>query len=270
MQYVSTQKEKGKTIGFIPTMGALHAGHLSLVKEAKKQCDIVICSIFVNPTQFNNPKDLEKYPRMPEKDMELLEKAGCDMVFIPSVEEVYTKEIKDVSIDLGKLAEVYEGAFRPGHFDGVLMVVHRFLDILQPDKAFFGLKDYQQCLVVKELCNQAHPNTKIIPCAIKRDADGLAMSSRNLRLTQEQREIAPQFNFALRSVVGAKNTMSLEESLKLAKAHLAQSHMDIEYLAVANATNLMEINKWEDAEEYIVVGAVNLGEIRLIDNIVIE
>ena len=258
----------GKSIGLIPTMGALHAGHLSLVLEARKQCDVVICSIFVNPTQFDNPEDLNKYPKMPQEDTVLLEKGGCDLVFLPSVEEVYTDEIADVSIDLGKLATVFEGAYRTGHFDGVLMVVHRLFSIVKPNKAYFGLKDFQQVLVVKALARQAHPNVEIVPCAIKRERDGLAMSSRNLRLTERERTLAPQLNLAMRSVTGAKNVVSLKECVKLAKNHIENNEMKIDYLAVANAENLEEINSWNEASEYIVVAAAHLGPVRLIDNMV--
>jgi len=261
-------KKEGKSIGLIPTMGALHEGHLSLVLEARKQCDVVISSIFVNPTQFDNPEDLDKYPKMPERDTALLEKGGCDLVFLPSVEEVYTKEIADVDIDLGKLATVFEGAYRSGHFGGVLMVVHRLFSIVRPNKAYFGLKDFQQVLVVKELAHQAHSEVEIVSCAIKREEDGLAMSSRNLRLSKRERGLAPQLNFALRSIVGAKQVVPLKVCIDLAKKHAEINEMKIDYLAVANAENLQEIKSWNEATQYIVVAAAHLGPVRLIDNMV--
>lgn len=267
-EIVQKLKNAGRSIGFIPTMGALHEGHMSLVKEAKKSCDVVICSIFINPTQFDNPEDLNKYPKMPEKDTTLLADNGCDIVFLPSVEDVYTKEIADVEIDLGKLATVFEGSYRSGHFDGVLMVVHRLFSIVQPNKSYFGLKDFQQVLVVEELARQAHPEVEIVACAIKREKDGLAMSSRNLRLNEEERGLAPQLNFALRSVVGAKCTVPLTECLALAKKHVETNAMKIDYLAVANAENLQEISSWDEAQEYIVLAAAHLGPVRLIDNMV--
>lgn len=265
---VSEYKKIGKTVGFVPTMGALHAGHVSLIEKAKELCDVVICSVFVNPTQFNEQKDLENYPKMPEKDAQLLQKAGCDVVFFPEVDEVYTSEIADVDIDLGKLATVFEGSYRPGHFDGVLTVVHRLFAIVTPHKAFFGLKDAQQCLVVKELAKQAHPTVEIISCAIKRDEDGLAMSSRNLRLTDSERALAPQLNFALRSIAGANGVLPLKDALILAKEHVERHNMKIDYLAVANAENLEEITSWDEATDYIVLTAAHLGSVRLIDNLV--
>jgi pantoate--beta-alanine ligase len=267
-ELVQNLKNAGKSIGLIPTMGALHEGHMSLVKEAKKSCDVVICSIFVNPTQFDNPEDLEKYPKMPEKDTTLLANNGCDIVFSPSVAEVYTKEIPDVEIDLGKFATVFEGAYRSGHFDGVLMVVHRLFSIVQPNKSYFGLKDFQQVLVVKELARQAHPEVKIVACAIEREEDGLAMSSRNLRLNEEERSLAPQLNFALRSVVRGVNAVPLMECLALAKKHIEANTMNIDYLAVANAENLQVISSWDEAQEYIILAAAHLGPVRLIDNMV--
>ena len=260
-------KLEGKTIGLVPTMGALHQGHLELVKTAKDQCDLVVASVFVNPTQFNNPEDLENYPRMPEKDAALLESVGCDIMFFPSVEEVYTELISDPDVDLGELANVYEGKHRPGHFDGVLKVVHRLFCITSPDKAYFGLKDFQQCLVVEQLAKQEHPNIEIVCCPIVREQDGLAMSSRNLRLTQSERITAPILHEILEFVLSQKGKDSLQDLLSECREKLIHSGFKVEYLSVADATNLEEIQNWQDAEQYIVVTAAHLGSVRLIDNV---
>src|ERR1035437_3648920 len=186
---VSESRNSGKRIGFVPTMGALHEGHLSLLEAAKKECEITICSIFVNPTQFNDKNDLIRYPRMPEKDCRMLENNGCDIVFMPSVEEIYPQTDTRI-FDFGKLDKVLEGAHRPGHFNGVAQVVSRLFEIVKPDKAFFGLKDYQQVLIIKNLVELLHLPIEIIACPILREPDGLAMSSRNMLLSAEERKAA--------------------------------------------------------------------------------
>lgn len=181
-------KKEGKCVGFVPTMGALHNGHLSLVKACKNSCDIAVTSVFVNPTQFNDPEDLKRYPRTPEKDAELLKTAGCDLVFMPSVEEIYPE--KDTrKFDFGYLETVMEGAKRPGHFNGVGQVVSRLFDIVQPHKAFFGMKDFQQVAIIKNMVNQLKYNIEIIPCPIVREESGLALSSRNALLKEEHKKM---------------------------------------------------------------------------------
>ena len=199
--YLERNRAEGKSVGFVPTMGALHDGHLSLIKRSGKENDLTVCSIFVNPIQFNNPADLEKYPRMPEKDSELLKTAGCDVVFLPSTEEIYPGgKTVTVDVDFGMLDKVMEGKFRPGHFSGVAVVVKTLLDIVEPDRAYFGKKDYQQLAVIRHMVNTLHMPVEIVACETVREPDGLAMSSRNLRLTPEERERAPEIYHVLRWV----------------------------------------------------------------------
>src|ERR1700751_2518908 len=179
----------GKQIGFVPTMGALHKGHISLIEQSKKACDITVCSIFVNPNQFNDKNDLARYPRMPEKDCKMLEENGCDIVFMPSEEEIYP--VPDTRVfDFGMIDKVLDGAHRPGHFNGVAQVVSRLFDIVKPDRAYFGLKDYQQVLIIKKMVEQLHLPVEIVACPILREPDGLAMSSRNTLLSAEERKAA--------------------------------------------------------------------------------
>jgi len=189
--YLKKQEEDGKSIGFVPTMGALHNGHISLINESKKNCNLTVCSIFVNPTQFDNPTDLKKYPKTIEQDVALLDAANCDAVFIPDVDEVYPNGKEIVSkYDFGLVAEIGEGAHRKGHFDGVAQVVGRLLDIVNPHKIFMGQKDYQQANIIKLLVAFKNCRTEVEVCKIIRESDGLAMSSRNRRLSEEERKIA--------------------------------------------------------------------------------
>ena len=197
---ISGYKQENKTVGLVPTMGALHAGHKSLVDRARKENDIVVVSVFVNPTQFNNKQDLATYPRTEERDCALLEAAGCDVVFMPAVEEVYP-EPDNRQFDLGAVAEVMEGAHRPGHFNGVAQVVSRLFAIVEPDRAYFGEKDFQQIAVIRAMVRQLQLKVEIVPCPIVRGEDGLALSSRNALLTPEHRAAAPQIYAALRAGV---------------------------------------------------------------------
>ncbi len=192
-KHIRSEKRKGKKIGFAPTMGALHEGHLELIRLAQKDCDVTVCSIFVNPTQFNDPKDLEKYPRTVEKDSKMLESAGCNILFLPSVAEIYPPNVDLRNrYDFKQLTQVMEGAFRPGHFDGMAQVVKRLVDIVKPQGLYMGQKDFQQFSIVKNMLKQMRTRTRLIMCATMREADGLAMSSRNVRLTLENRAQAPQ------------------------------------------------------------------------------
>lgn len=190
-QYLKAQQRAGKTIGFVPTMGALHAGHISLIERAKTENDLAVCSIFVNPTQFNNSDDLKKYPRTLERDCEMLRPVGCDVVFAPSAEEMYPS-LPQLKMDFGTLETIMEGKFRPGHFNGVGIVVSKLFNIVKPDKAYFGLKDLQQVAVIRRMVQELSFDLEIIPCPTLRETDGLAMSSRNTRLSPEARALAPQ------------------------------------------------------------------------------
>ncbi|MFO7722858.1 MAG: pantoate--beta-alanine ligase [Bacteroidales bacterium] len=263
------QRLSGIELGFVPTMGALHQGHMSLVEMSVAENGMTACSIFVNPIQFNNPEDLKRYPRMPEKDLKMLESAGCDMVFLPSVEEMYPEPVARV-YDFGHLDKVMEGAFRPGHFNGVAVVVHRLFELVDPDRAYFGLKDYQQLMIIREMVKQEGHRVEVTGCPIIREADGLAMSSRNLRLTPEQRAVAPEIHAALQYAAGNYQKHGTEELKTLLNSKLAAiPGARPEYVEMADAETLLPVSHWEANRSCILCVAVYLGDIRLIDNIIL-
>lgn len=266
-QFVKECKNKKYKIGFVPTMGALHEGHLSLIKQAKATNEIVIASIFVNPIQFNNKEDLLKYPRTLEKDADMLQSTGCDVVFAPSEAEIYPEPINTV-YNFEQLAEVMEGKFRPGHFNGVAVVVKRLFDIVQPDNAYFGEKDYQQLQIIKSLVKQEQIPVNIIPCPIVRETDGLAMSSRNMRLADEERKVAP---FIYQTLLQAKEKSSYLNPAEVKKwVHeqiKTQPLIKSEYFEIVDSDTLSTITNWEDCDFAIGCIAVFLGNVRLIDNI---
>ena len=261
---------KNQFIGFVPTMGALHQGHLSLIEYAADENDIVVCSIFVNPTQFNNKEDLEKYPRHTDKDIALIKNAFSDdnvVVFLPEVKEIYPNKIEK-SYDFGNLSLVMEAQHRPGHFDGVGMVLERFFDIVQPTKAYFGEKDFQQLAVVRNLVKQLNLSIDIVGCPIVREANGLAMSSRNERLTTEQKEQAANIYKFLENAKQQTKTLTLNEvkdnfisSIKNIPA------LQLEYFEIADGNTLLSINKWEETSYCVAFVAVFVGNVRLIDNV---
>ncbi|MBA2612823.1 MAG: pantoate--beta-alanine ligase [Bacteroidetes bacterium] len=260
-------KSLGQSVGFVPTMGALHNGHISLISISKKTCNITVCSIFVNPTQFNDKADLKRYPRMPEKDAAFLENAGCDVLFMPSVEEVYPTEKKE-AYDFDYLNTVLEGKFRPGHFNGVAQVVKRLFEIVEPDKAFFGSKDYQQVMIIKALVKQMHSHIEIVSCPILRESDGLAMSSRNTLLSKEEREIATKVP---KIMIEAKQ-LALNKGINEAKQFVDNevekvSLMKLEYFEICNADTLKTITDNNVPKNAIALIAVFVGKIRLIDNL---
>lgn len=266
---VNKSKEEGKTIGLVPTMGALHAGHVSLIDRARKENDVVIVSVFVNPTQFNNKHDLATYPRTEEADCEKLQKANVDMAFIPTVEEIYPEEDTRV-FDLGEVANVMEGAMRPGHFNGVAQIVSKLFEMTQPTRAYFGEKDFQQIAVIKRMAEIEGFNIDIVSCPIKREDDGLAMSSRNVRLSAAQRQSAPNINKALReSLEFAKNHTVEETIANVIDKVNSDREMEVEYFQIVNPRTMQPINDWSEAPEGNAVGCitVNLGDVRLIDNI---
>lgn len=268
--YIGLHKSKGETIGFVPTMGALHLGHLSLIESSQKQCDITICSIFVNPTQFNDKKDLESYPRTVEKDTAMLEKKGCHALFIPLSDEVYPKKTKEV-FDFGFLDEVLEGKFRPGHFNGVAQVIKRFFEIINPDFAFLGSKDYQQILIIKALVDQFNLSIKIVSCPIYREPGGLAMSSRNMLLTKEEKQLANIIPILIKEAIKIAKKTSIEKAKQFVENILLNKPtMKLEYFEFCNAQNLESISKIEKNNEIIVLIAVFIGKIRLIDNVKIN
>ena len=258
--------EEKLEVGFAPTMGSLHEGHLSLIRESKKRCDIVVCSIFINPTQFNAVSDFENYPKDYSTDIELLNSAGCDVLFLPkNVNEVYQNE-KQVSIELGNLANVLEGEHRPGHFDGVVRVVKLLFDIIQPDKAFFGLKDFQQFLVIQKMTKELKMGIEVIGCDIVREDSGLAMSSRNKRLSNNQLKDALVLQKALNHCKNNFRNMSLQ-ALQDECFSILQKKSQPEYFEICDAESLSPITELSDSKNIRAFTAASIGQIRLIDNI---
>ena len=269
--FITIAKDSGKTIGFVPTMGALHQGHISLLNYSKQQCELSICSVFVNPTQFNDPKDLERYPRMPEKDARLLEDNGCDVLFLPAVEEMYPNGPLKESFDFGHLDKILEGAHRPGHFNGVAQVVKRFFEIVTPDKAFFGSKDYQQVMIVKALIRQLRLPIELVACPILREPDGLAMSSRNALLTKEERKLAGLIPGMMQQAA----QLATELGIAAAKAYVAEQvsqHelMKLDYYEICDADTLEILNDLPKGKKAVALIALFTGRIRLIDNLAVN
>lgn len=266
-RFVEEKHNLGLKVGFVPTMGALHEGHLSLINRAKKENDIVVCSVFVNPIQFNNPADLEKYPRTPEKDIEKLEQAGCDAVFMPTAEEMYPNTVED-HYDFGDLERVMEGACRPGHFNGVAIVVRKLFEIVTPNKAYFGEKDFQQLAIINKMVSDLNMNLEIVPCPIIRENDGLAMSSRNVRLNEAERAIAPKIFATLNDSITKKDVMSPAEMKKYALTKYAEiKEFDVEYVEITDEINLKSLENWNECDHARIFVALQLGPVRLIDNV---
>lgn len=273
IKWLDAQRKKGNRIGFAPTMGALHPGHISLIEKAKQENSITVSSIFVNPAQFNDPKDFEKYPITIEKDISLLQAAGCDVLFLPSVAEMYPDGMKaSQHYNLGFLETRLEGEFRPGHFQGVCMVVHRLLEIVQPDILYLGQKDYQQCMVITkltELIDMAE-KIKVNVCPTLRESDGLAMSSRNLRLNAEQRETAVTIYRSLNYIkehLQKGDTTSLNQK---ATAMLTEAGFKVDYLEIADASSLVHVTDWDGHQKLVILAAAFLNDIRLIDNLIVN
>jgi len=261
---LQAQRLQGKTIGFVPTMGALHAGHISLVQQARAACDIVVVSIFVNPIQFNNPEDLNKYPRTFETDAKLLEEATCDYIFYPTVEEMYPEKVTQ-KYDFGSLETVMEGAFREGHFNGVGVVVNKLFEIVNANKAFFGKKDFQQLAIIRRLVEIEKLEVEIIAGETMRDCDGLAMSSRNVRLTAEQRAFAPEIFSTLSWVKENMENHSPTELMQEAEKKLTV-HFKPEYFQIVDGLSLQMITSWAETTYPVACVAAHLGQVRLIDN----
>ena len=263
-------RRKELSIGFVPTMGALHEGHLSLIKASKESCDMTLCSVFVNPTQFNEQRDLEKYPRTPEKDAALLVEVGCDGLFLPSFDEVYPEGIDQVrDFNLGGLGDLWEGAHRPGHFDGVAKVVFQFLDLIKPDVLFLGQKDFQQVKVIAHMIEQAQFSTRIEMVPISREEDGLARSSRNVRLKPEFRMKVPIIFQMLQRIKKEVPKNQLHDLLQSCKSAIDQAGLTTEYLAVTDRKTLEPITAYQPEQPLVILAAVWAGEIRLIDNLLV-
>ena len=270
--HLKKARKDGLKVGFVPTMGALHQGHISLIKTSRKRCKLTVCSIFVNPTQFNDPADFEKYPVTIDHDIEMLNDAGCDVLFLPSVKEIYPNGLGlKKRINFGFIANILEGAFRPGHFDGMAQVVHRLLKIVKPDIVFMGQKDYQQQLIVAKLIEKTGLKTRLLMCPTVREKDGLAMSSRNVRLDTASRKAA---------VTISKTLKLAKTQIKNPKAELAAIQQrafnkvsaiagaEPEYFEIRNAKTL-EVPK-RKTEKLIALTAVKIGGVRLIDNMALN
>ena len=265
--YLADSKKDGKRIGLVPTMGALHKGHLSLVERCVKENDVCVVSVFVNPTQFNDKHDLETYPRTLEADCALLEQAGCDFVFAPLVEEMHP-EPDTRTFDFGPVMQVMEGAKRPGHFNGVAQVVSKLFYIVEPDNAYFGEKDFQQIAVIRAMVKQLQIPVQINACPIVREADGLALSSRNTRLTPELRAKAPKIARAMCESLELAKTKSVKEVHDYVVNTLnADPDLEVEYYEIVDGNSLQAIKDWKDTDYAVGCITVYCGEVRLIDNI---
>ncbi len=266
IDYVERQREMGKKIGFAPTMGALHEGHLSLYKAAKKENDEVISSIFVNPTQFNNPDDFQKYPKTLEKDLELLEKAGVDAVYVPNVEEMYPDGLNSKKYDFDGLENEMEGKYRPGHFDGVGTIVEELFRQVQPHNAYFGEKDYQQLAIIKKMVEKTKLPVKIHGVPTLREEDGLAMSSRNVRLTETQRKEATIIYETLTKVKEWFKVISVEEIKLRVLEIFRNSNFELEYFVIADEKTLKETDYFYKDKNYRAFIVAYADTVRLIDN----
>ncbi len=270
--FIALKRNEGKQIGFVPTMGALHQGHLSLLKVANQQTQISVCSIFVNPKQFDEAEDFDKYPRTTTQDIQLLEENNCTVLFLPTVAEVFPPAIEQdlVQYDFGYLAKPMEGAYRKGHFDGMAKVVKRLLDIVLPDKLFMGQKDYQQFTIVRRLIEITNLQTQLVVCPILREADGLAMSSRNVRLLTDERIRAAEISQTLKWLKLQRNQLTLNDAITKAKTKLNTiTGMSLEYLEVVNGRTLTPITNWTNTDAIVACVAVRLGAVRLIDNMIL-
>ena len=268
LQTILEEKRKqGLRIGFVPTMGALHQGHLSLIEKAGQQTSYVVVSVFVNPTQFNDKNDLERYPRDLQKDINLLSATACQLIFAPGVDEIYP-EPDTRQFNFGMLEQVMEGRFRPGHFNGVAQVVSRLFDIVQPDKAFFGQKDFQQLAIIKEMVRRMNYPVEIVSCPIIREPDGLAMSSRNMLLTPDQRKNAVHISATLFEAQNKISEFSVNELRDWVVSRINKNEcLNTEYFEIVNETSLQPISSWNDPGGKVGCIAVHCGKIRLIDNI---
>jgi pantoate--beta-alanine ligase len=272
-KYLDNQRSENKKIGFAPTMGALHAGHISLIKTSKGDNAITVSSIFVNPTQFNDHNDFKKYPITIEMDIQLLEEAGCDILFLPSINEIYPEGINvNKQYDLGFIETVFDGKYRPGHFQGVCMVVQQLLEIVHPNHLYLGQKDYQQCMVITKLVELIglKNSIRIIICPTLREANGLAMSSRNMRLSNEEKEKAGVIYKSLQMIkesVGKENPETLEHK---AQQMLETAGLEVDYVEIVNAENLSPMKEWDQQKKAVVLIAAFMNEVRLIDNMLLN
>ena len=262
-------KKKGKRIGFVPTMGALHEGHISLVKKSKEENDFTVCSIFVNPTQFNNTIDLQKYPVTIEKDINMLEKAGCDLLFLPTAAEMYTQGERHKHYELGMLETILEGKYRPGHFQGVCIIVDKLLGATLPSTVYLGKKDYQQCMVITKMIADLNYNVKVQLCETKREPNGLAMSSRNARLNNDERLNALKIFQSLKYIQEEIKPGDLNNLKLSATKFLTDNGYKVDYTEIADAQTLEIVDVWDGKKNLVALVAAYLNEVRLIDNLIL-
>lgn len=266
--HLEKHREQGKCIGLVPTMGALHPGHASLVEKAVEECDLVVVTIFVNPTQFNDPSDLEHYPRTLDQDLDLLSKLNTDVVFVPAVEEMYPQGEKERSFDLSPLDSVMEGASRPGHFKGVAQIVTKLFELTAPRRAYFGQKDFQQLAIIRRLTELMQLPLQVIACPIVREKDGLAMSSRNKRLSKEERKLAPYIYEVLQEAREMRHALDPGEIRDLVEQRFDEKEaFELDYFELVDARGLMPVEQWDASVETVGCIAVQLGGVRLIDNL---
>lgn len=264
---IAIQQREGKSVGLVPTMGALHEGHISLVNQSIEQNDVTVVSIFVNPTQFNNTTDLEKYPRTVDKDIELLSKKGANIAFVPTVNEIYP-EPDNRQFDFGQLDKVMEGKFRPGHFNGVAQVVSRLFNIVTPDRAYFGEKDFQQLAIIRDMVTQYSIPVEIVPMPIVREDSGLAKSSRNERLTDQQKKEAVAISKALFDSREKINDISVKNTIEAVIDEINNvDSLEVEYFEIVDGNTLQSIANWDETNYAVGCITVFCGEVRLIDNI---
>ncbi len=267
--FLKTVKAKGLSVGFVPTMGALHRGHISLIEQSLKENDFTVCSIFVNPIQFNKKSDLENYPRETSSDFQKLKLSGCEMVFMPSNDEMYPEPV-NTQYDFGQLDKVMEGKHRPGHFNGVAIVVRKLFEIIKPDKAYFGEKDFQQLAIIQYLVKKNNIPVDIVPCTIIRENDGLAMSSRNVRLTPAERKEAPVIFQLLQQAKEKAPSLPVKELIKwVQNEFIKHPSIELEYFEIVDMETLQPVKEWDECKKIIACVAVHLGKIRLIDNIIL-
>ncbi|MBN8717876.1 MAG: pantoate--beta-alanine ligase [Sediminibacterium magnilacihabitans] len=267
-QYLSGHVLTGQKKGFVPTMGALHEGHISLIERCRQESDLVICSIFVNPAQFNDPADFEKYPITIENDILLLEKAGTDILFLPSVNEIYPNGNPTEHYTLGDIETLLEGRFRPGHFQGVCQVMYRLLKIVEPQLLFMGQKDYQQCMVIQQLLRLMGSTTQLVISPTQRESSGLAMSSRNMRLSEKGKETAAAIYQALQWIKAHLQQGTTNDLIQHAGSLLTTAGFDkIDYISIAHAETLVPVDSWDGHTPLVALAAAFLEDVRLIDNL---
>ena len=267
--FVGNLKKEGKTVGFVPTMGALHNGHISLIKKSKSENLVTICSIYINPTQFNNKTDLQKYPVTIETDIDQLEKAKCDILFLPSTQEMYKDGEVNEYYNLGDLENILEGKFRPGHFQGVCVIVDKLLKAIEPTTLYVGKKDYQQCMVINKMITDKKYNVVLKICDTIREQDGLAMSSRNLRLNITERIDALKIIETLKKIKREVTTENIEQIKINAQNYLTENGYKVDYIEIADADTLEIVKSWDGNKKMVALVAAYLNEVRLIDNIIL-